>query len=253
MGLQTIIKSTTYRGQARTNGHHIEVEPLVSVEVWEAAQSAVAPRPARRTGSLLGGMMTCSSCGGTMSNTSAGKSGRYSNYKCQASRAGHSAECPRRMAVGRPLADKAVEAALLEWAGDALDETGTDGSEQGLIAALGRLDEAQAELAAYAEATSARSAQFLPGLESREREVESAQAVVDQLKAERKVESVRVRLADIWPDLSLEDKRRMIAQAVESIVVMPPVGKSLGGWASEEARVAAVHDRLIITFRSDAL
>lgn len=246
MGLQTIIRSTTYKGQAKVNGHHIEVKPLVTVEEWEAAQSTEAPRPARRTGSLLGGLMTCSSCGGTMSNMGV--------YKCQPSRAGHAAGCPHRMSVTRELADQVVERALLGWAGEALDATGEANGEAGLVAALQELEAAQAELAAYVEVATALDAQtFKLGLDVRQARVEEAQTKVDSLKASRRVESVRVKLADIWPELELEEKRRLIAQAVESIVVVPGSGQRLGGHASLEDRLAAVHERIIITFRSDAL
>jgi len=244
-GLQTIISSTTYRGQAKVNGHHIEVEPLVSVEEWEAAQSVEAPRPARRTGSLLGGLMTCSSCGGTMSNMGV--------YKCQPSRAGHAAHCPHRMSVTKALADQVVEQALLDWAGEALEAEGVANGEEGLVAALQELETAEAELAAFQLHASPSRPGYQEALDKWDAEVEAAREKVAGLKASRRVETVRVRLVDIWPELELEEKRLLIAQAVESIQVIPGSGQRLGGHASEEARLAAVRDRLIITFRSDAL
>jgi len=251
-GLQTIITSTTYRGQAKVNGHHIEVEPLVSVEEWEAAQSVEAPRPARRTGSLLGGLMKCSSCGGTMSAMSMG-GGKGKGYRCQPSRSGHAASCPQRMSITMELADQVVEQALLDWAGEALEAEGVANGEQGLVAALQELESAEAELAAFQLHTRASLPGYAEALASREAEVEAAREKVAGLKASRKVETVRVRLVDIWPELELEEKRRLVAQAVESIQVIPGSGQRLGGHASLEDRVAAVQDRLIITFRSDAL
>lgn len=249
-GLQTIIASTTYKGQAKVNGHHIEVEPLVTVEEWEAAQSVEAPRPARRTGSLLGGLMTCSSCGGRMSAMSAG-GGKGRAYRCQPTRAGHEAGCPQRMSISLELADQVVEQALLDWAGEALAATGEANGEKGLVAALRELEEAEAELTAYAEVTSARSPHFKPGLELREQAVEEAKEQVAGLKATRKVGSLRVNLLDVWPELELEEKRLLIAQAVESIQVIP--GRRTGGGVPLEERLAAAHERIMIAFRSDAL
>src|SRR3954451_24642205 len=252
MGLQTIISSTTYKGQARVNGHHIEVEAIVSHEEWEAAQSAAAPRPARRSGSLVGGLMTCSSCGGKMSAMSGG-GGKPKAYRCQPSRAGHAASCPKRMGVTMELADKVVEQALLDWAGEALQATGEANGEAGLVAAMKHLEAAKSELEAFVLHTPAATPGYKAGLDVRQEAVDEAHAEVDSLRATRKVGSVRVRLMDIWPELELSEKRQLLAQAVESITVGPGSGQRLGGYASEEARVDAVRDRLSITFRSDAL
>jgi len=249
-GLQSIITKTAYKGQAKVNGHHIEVEPIVSVEEWEAAQSVEAPRPARRSGSLLGGLMKCSSCGGTMSAMSQGGRGGK-GYRCQPTRSGHAASCPQRMSITMELADQVVEKALLDWAGEALAAEGESNGEAGLVAALKELEEAQAELAAFQLHTKASLPGYAEALESRTAEVEAAQEKVAGLKSTKKVGSLRVTLLDVWGELELEDKKKLVAQAVESIQVIP--GRRVGGGHTLEQRLEAAHERIIITFRSDAL
>jgi len=182
-----------------------------------------------------------------------GGGGKPRAYRCQPSRAGHAANCPKRMSVSLELADLVVEQALLDWAGEALEAVGDPNGEQGLVAAQLKLESAQAELAAYVIHTPAASPGYKEGLDRRQAEVDEAQDAVATLRATQKVESVRVRLVDIWPELELDDRRKLLAQAVESVLVVPGSGQMLGGHATEEMRLEAMRSRLIITFRSDVL
>jgi DNA invertase Pin-like site-specific DNA recombinase len=251
-GLATVIKSRVYLGEILVEGEWIPGphEAILTVEEYEAAQAVKAPRPSRSPkgeGAMLSGVMTCSSCGGKMTNGG-------SNYRCTPTRAGHKADCPRRMAIAHTWADQAVEEALLAWAGDLAAEGTANG--ESLTAAVQALEEAKAELGSFVEFTPARSEGYKRGLDSRQAAVDDTQAVVDRIKSERKVETVRVRLADLWPDLSTEERRRLLTQAVESITVLPPTGKGLGGANSrvtDADRLAGAKARLDIQFKKDAL
>jgi DNA invertase Pin-like site-specific DNA recombinase len=249
-GLQAIIASTTFKGEGKVNGFTLEVPAIVSLEEWDAAQAVKAPRPWRsRQGSLLAGLLVCSSCGGKM--TSSGKGGaRKAVYRCAGGRAGE-ARCPNRQTVTQELADAVVVEALLAWAGEALDETGTANGEHGLIAAQQTLEAAQADLLSYAEVSEILDVDtFKAGAAARQAKVDEARAEVARIKGERKVGTVRVTLASLWPDLEQDEKQKLLAKAVEPILVKS--GTHIGANTTQERKLEVTSERLHLTFRSDS-
>ncbi len=244
-GLQTIIRNEQYLGSKQP-----PVPALVSQEQWDDAQAVRAPRPPRKSsGSLLAGVVTCSISQLPMTSGGEDKRGRKS-YRCQPSRChGH------RQTIAREHVDEYVEEELLRWAGERLEVTGTANGEHGLIAATAAREAAEAELRAYVLHTSAVDADvYEEGLAVRQATLDEARAEEARLRSERKVGSVRVRLAEVWPELDEDERRQLVMQAVEKVEVHPSDrSRGLGSYASEETRSQAVRERLSITFRSDAL
>jgi DNA invertase Pin-like site-specific DNA recombinase len=251
-GLDSIIRSTTYKGEGKVNGFTLEVPAIVSLEEWEAAQSVKAPRPWRsKQGSLLAGLLVCSGCGGKM--TSSGKGGaRKAVYRCAGGRA-DADKCEHRMTVTQELADQVVVEALLAHAGG-LTAEGTANGEGGLVAAQEALEAAEADLISYAEVGSILDvAAFKAGAAARQAKVDEARETLARVKSERKVETVLVTLAGTWGDLEPDEKQKLLAQALEPITVTPGSGtQHLGGHAAPEAKLAATRERLHLSFRSDS-
>jgi DNA invertase Pin-like site-specific DNA recombinase len=248
-GLESILHSTTYRGEGKVNGFTMAVPAIVSLEEWEAAQAVKAPRPWRsKQGSLLAGLLVCSSCGGKM--TSTGKGGaRKAVYRCAGGRAGLD-KCEHRMTVSQELADQVVTEALLAHAGG-LTALGTANGESGLVAAQEALESAEAALLSYAEVGDILDVEaFKAGAAARQAKVDEAREELDRLKGERKVESVLVTLAGTWGELEQDQRQKLLAQAVEPITVVK--GPHMGAHTPQEVKLGIVTDRLHLTFRSDS-
>lgn len=251
-GLQTIIGNRAYLGETRVNGWVMTHDALVSQEEFDAAQAVKSPQRWRsREGSLLAGLLTCSVTGAPMTNAGVDKRGRRS-YRCQPNGPckGH------RQTVSQEYVDQIVSEELLAWSADHVRELeGTSAQESDLVAAERRVDALEAELISYAESADVLDgAIFKAGAAKRQAKLDEARDVVAALRSERKVETVRVSLAGIWPDLSTEERRRLVAAAIERVEVHPSESHRVLHFANvtEEERLAAVRDRLRITFRADA-
>lgn len=251
-GLNTILSNRTYLGSATFGGTTLTFDALVSPEQYEDAQAAKAPRAWRsRNGSLLAGSIFCSSCGGALTSSGHEGNGRKPSYKCKPSR--KDGTCSAKMSITQQWADLVVEEAILAWAAD-YEYEGTANGESGMIAAQRKAEAADAELAAYVETASAIDrVKFKLGLDKRQAVLDEANAEVLKLKGERRVEHRRVRLGSLWPELTTEERRRIVAEVVERIEVHPDTSaQKLGGHAPDEARLAAARGRLRIVFRRDA-
>ena len=229
-----------------------KVEPLVSRELFDDVQARPGLRSGTGEGSLLAGIVHCSSCGGPMTT---GRAARLSDgspgkrtYVCPINRLIDGERCPSRMSVDMERTDEIVEARFLDWArveiegnADALGE---------IDDALSALVDAEAELDAFQEGTSAsrHPERFRKGVAKREEAIDQAQALVDELRASSRVETIRATVAGEWPDLSLDERRTLVASAIERVDVHPRSAPRR--LASPEAQLAAVRDRLDVVSRA---
>jgi site-specific DNA recombinase len=224
-----IVRNRVYLGEARSGRfvHPAAHEPLVDRATWEAAQRPRALPPARtREPMLLAGVVRCASCRYVMkADTMKDARGqRLELYRCRKRHA--AGVCPAPTAVLARVLDPWVEEQLLEWAAgqDVVAEAQAATTE--LDRALELLDQADAELAAFAEgeAVTILGAQvFERGLRARRARVDDAQAAV--LSARTNVASVgRLTSGDVvdaWPELTRAERRELVAAALDAVVVWP--------------------------------
>ena len=233
--LADMIRNRVYIGDLVNGGGrvtHGAVEALVSPEIWEAAQSThvAAPRPSRdgNGGSLLAGILTCASCGGRMTAASLG-AGRGKAYRCQNSAKGE--PCSRPQSVKAELADPVIEERFLAWAKEQAKVEGNSRGAERLDAALVAEEQAEAELVAMIDASSAsRNPElFKKRLTALEDTLDAARERVAELRASGQIETHRVDAVQLWPDLSVPERRKLLAAAVERAEVHAPEGRSARG------------------------
>lgn len=180
-------------------------EPLVSRGLWEAAR-VDNPRPPRgeRGPSLLAGLIRCGHCSRTMS-PGAGI------YRCfPRSVAGH---CPSPPTIKAAMVEEHVEEIVLSH----LSHVSLRASPREIgVAEQVALEEAEAELAAYQEATRALAdpALFVAGLKQRAQAVEEATAALGRLRR-RAVAEVPFALGrDAYERLDVEARRHVLRDAI---------------------------------------
>lgn len=201
-------------------------EILVTQAQWEAAQSV---EKVAHNGNLLGclalGLMTCSSCGNTMSYVGATTRGgeRRVIYTCRRVSTG---TCGRPMSVTQAP----VDAWLERWVRD-----GLEGAEPFAVFATAR--ELIAARAALDGAVAARkrivvtAAQWDPeDAEAAYRAAKDAEVVArehyDGLLARADVAAQLPESANAWNALELDDKRRVLRLLIARIEVAPPRSRS---------------------------
>jgi DNA invertase Pin-like site-specific DNA recombinase len=216
-----MLKNRVYLGEVsfgdlKQTGAH---EPLVTPAEFDVAQATFAPRPARKSGSLLGGLLTCGSCGQKMT---AGGAAAKPRYRCS----GEIYGCEAPASVRRSEADEHVTRLFLEHARRrATDVEGTP-RESELDEARARLEVAQHDLATFlrldlgsiVDEDSYRSAL----VERQARVDEVRAAVVEATTAEHR--SVRyANVVDEWGNLALPERKRLLAAGIEQVTVYRPL------------------------------
>ena len=238
-GAAKVISNRVYLGEIRLRVGGEEIvnptahEPLVDRALWESAQLE-HPRPARSGAvgpALLAGIIRCAGCRGLLSPA---VSDRWSGYRCVAGRQRADGRCAAPAIVAKSLIDPYVEAAVL----DALDVSYAAGERVDAVEGAQReLLEAEAELAAFAQAVDASSV----GAEHVADALRSRAARVDV--ARRELAEARLRSAPIvpggdvraaWPEFSVEDRRHVLRGALSVVWIRKGRGP-----IAERARVVA--------------
>jgi len=243
-----MVESRLYRGELTYGAvtspvRHAE---LVDERLWKDAQTVPAARPPRSNDSpaLATGILTCSGCGRPMT-LSRGGGGSARLYRCQ-SRNKPGWTCPAPVTLMQERADAWLEEQFLAWAGSAAELVTTADLEEDFAAADARVADAEEELAAYLEATSARDSRFAAGADKRREAVDEAVAARKALEDERVVAGVRYRVADEWPSLDVEEKRLLLRAGIAAAVVHPALATDAGG-----RKRLPVGDRVALTFATD--
>lgn len=147
-----LIRNSAYLGQA-TCGRHVQAgahEPLVSAELWEAANAVKAQAPSRGNGegTLLSGLVRCAGCRYVMSPGATQGAGRPEQLLTYACRRNHSAgRCQCSCAIKRETIEQYVENAFLERYAEVSIEGVADSAD--LDAARRDVAEAEADLEAF--------------------------------------------------------------------------------------------------------
>lgn len=186
---------------------------VVSRAEWEAAQQQQG-EPVARSGTLLAGVLVCSSCGWPMGRVSS------LDYGCRARRS--DGVCDRPVTVRVALADEHVEGVFLEWASKQPYEIVAASLTDDLQAAVGQLEAAEAELAAYRDAQLVsiigRDA-YTSGLRERAQRIDETRALVQRAQTATFVPHDHFDAVSLWPSLTVRERRALLVSGVEEVIV----------------------------------
>jgi hypothetical protein len=190
-------------------------EPLVTEELFRAAQTRISRGPRPRSDRLLANakLLRCASCGGLMSVSRA--SATYDFYRC----APHG-DCTDRSAIGADRVEAFVEQAFLAGVGD-LVAWGSDRSDVVELAEAARKAEADLDAAtqlALAAGVAGR-ASAVDQITALRYAAEEAQRALADARAAEDLPSLNLRLVDDWTNLSVDERRRLLAAGIERIEV----------------------------------
>jgi DNA invertase Pin-like site-specific DNA recombinase len=239
-----VIARRTYLGEARQGdvANPDAHPPIVTRGEWEAAQAGpLGPVWDSRGGvpALLSGLLRCASCGFVLTYATDGRRG-YHNYRC---RARHGAGvCPAPARISSNRIEPFVEEAVLAWlASEGIAAEAVE-SADGIAEAVARLEAAEAELVAYRDAglvsVIGREA-FLEGLAVRQEALEDGRGALDEVRSHGRGElpAEPLVLAELWPSLELDERRAIIAAAIDTVAVAQAGGSGQGTKVADRVRV----------------
>jgi DNA invertase Pin-like site-specific DNA recombinase len=212
-----LLKNPAYLGVSRQGEiRNLKAhQPLVDRAMWEAAQTH-QPRPPRSTREgLLRGLLFCCGCSMRMT-TGYGRSARY--YRCRVTHA--SGRCQDPASIEANLIEPYITEVVLDY----LDQLGADATSRtsAVAEAEARLAAADGELAAFQEITSITSdgAEFFQaGMRSRIDAVNAARRELADSKQRLTVVPDPVTLGQLWPDLSIPERRQILGGAIGGVWV----------------------------------
>lgn len=221
-----VLRNRVYLGESR-HGDYVNAaahEAIVSPALFDAAtvaRSVPAPRTARDP-ALLAGVLRCAGCGYSMYQGRGRGAGGATilSYRCRGGGAG--GRCPERAFAYTGALDELVERWLLHHADglavEAVEEVGGE-----LERVLGELEAAEHALRVFRDDPRVIGVLgadgFAEGLAGRARRVEEARA---ELAAARRTHSAMpdpFTLRGLWPGLDVHGRRRILAAAVDVVVV----------------------------------
>jgi DNA invertase Pin-like site-specific DNA recombinase len=247
-----VIHNPAYKGEARA-GRHVNPdahEPLVTLAEWEAAQVRFSvPQPRNGDGLLLSGLVRCAGCRYlTKPDKIAGSDGaRLGMYRCRRRHA--EGTCSSPVSILSRVVDPYIEEMFLSALGpDGPLAIASDGNSE-IESAQRQLDDAARELREYNEAVSVADVgaeTFRAGIAARATRVDVARAALAdaQRRSGQSGLPPTQDLIAVWQELSVAEKRELIAAGIDAIVVWP-VGRPAG-------KAAPVGERVTIYWHGEA-
>jgi site-specific DNA recombinase len=233
--LPKLVRRRTYLGEAHhgdnvKTGAHLA---LVTPQEFEAAQRPRMPGRTSKAESLLRGLVRCAGCRYVMKPDTGGR--KTPVYRCMVRHGG--GRCPSPAIVSRHIIDAHVETEFLARYGD-IELAGHEASDaiETTTARVGelerRLDDA-ADPRTYEALGHDRHLALIEGLAD---ELERAKA--DQLKARTAVFGIVVPDRDIWDELTIAERRRVLAEGIDCVFLRrtghaPIADRSLILWRGE--------------------
>jgi site-specific DNA recombinase len=220
-----LLRRRTYLGEARS-GEHVQADAhpaIISRALWEAAQAPQrANRGQQQAGHLLSGLLRCSGCRYCMVGSTGGRG--QQTYRCNGGQ--HAmGTCQHRAGGTAALVDAYVVEQFLQRAASVTVEAA--GATEGLDDALADLAAAEASLSAYRDDPAILDAlgrdRFIEGLQVRVAAVEDATAAVAAAHVAPLPAGVPAGadIAAVWPDLSVQDRRDLLAASIDAVVLAP--------------------------------
>jgi site-specific DNA recombinase len=235
--LPKLIRKRTYLGEAH-HGENVKTgahTPLVTPEEFEAAQQPRAPGSGNKIEMLLRGIIRCGGCRYLMKADYGGR--QTPVYRCPGRHGG--GRCPAPAIVSRHIVDAYVEAEFLRRYGD-IELAGHEASDAiekatARVAALERqLDETanddKLQLAIGHERYVAKLERIAANLD---------EARAEQAEAKRSAFGLAAPDTAIWDTLSISEKRRVLAEGIDTVFL-------------RRTGLASISDRALILWRGEA-
>jgi site-specific DNA recombinase len=225
--VRTVVRNRVYLGEARS-GKIVNPEAhkaIVTAAEWNAANKARGVHPGRsgRGTGLLSGLLRCAGCSyamkPAMGKTRHGKP--FLEYRCKPDKA--AGRCPAPAAVKANVVEPFVVERLFEFAEGATGRSEAADDPTSNLAP--ELAAAEAELEAALDGRLAdalggsESDAFLLTVEKRHAAVEALKEQLAEAEQQRTPVDVEANLADVWDDLTLEDRRRLLHSVFDSAFV----------------------------------
>ena len=232
--VNTILRNRVYLGEVRS-GRYLSRDahpPLVERGLWQRAQDPRAfPIVQTRNPTLGGGLLRCAACRLALhSGSGRRRSGRVTPvYAC----GGHSAQgrCPAPAHVSGPLIEPFLEetffGALSHRRRASIDDCAKE---------TAAVEDAERALDSYRDNSRIHSVlgeeKYLEGLASRKRRLDMAMQglAVKQKLAEPLGLPSASELEDLWPSMSIRQRRDAIAKVIDCVFVVK-------GWGAVRSRV----------------
>jgi DNA invertase Pin-like site-specific DNA recombinase len=242
--LRQVIRNRVYLGEAR-QGEHVNPsahEPIVPLAVWSAAQSTAVPSSGQKTkDNLLSGLVRCAGCRYVLSVGSIGGKYPYRQYRCLGKHA--QGVCTDRASILANILDPFVEEAFLHrLRGDGEIKVQAMDEQADLRDAMAELERAEAEVALYLNAnllSIVGEDAYRAGLLPRQDAVIDARDRVAALQLHSGPVGDPVELLDVWDELTASEKRTILRESIDTVVV-------------SKGRSRVVPERATILWRGEA-
>jgi hypothetical protein len=170
----------------------------------------------------------------------------YHNYRCRARHGG--GVCPAPARISSKRIEPFIEEVVRQWlAAEGIAAEAVEAAD-GIAEAVTRVEAAEAEVVAYRDAglvTVIGREAFLDGLAVRQAELEEAQRELEDVRSHGRSElpGEPVVLAELWPELGLDERRAIITAAIDTVAVAQ---------AGEPGQGTRVGDRIRTFWRGQA-
>ena len=248
--LSNVFKCRTYLGEARGGGHVNATahEPLVTAELFARCQPGKAPaRTGLAQGALLGGLITCKSCGHKLRVTQTKSHGeQVAVYACRENFQG--GDCANPGAAFVSLVDAHVLQMLADSWDDDTGPTPIEDQQAAYLVARQAVNDAEEELAAFAAHMTLRKAlgdrydaevqRRVDALEAAQRELWDVEVPDADLDAPVVMLNGKPTLYEVWGDDIARDRRHL--RRLIASVTLARTGPSRGRWqpVSERVKIA---------------
>lgn len=214
---------------------------LVSPSAWRAAQpepGVQAVGRADRGQALLGGLLRCGGCGGTLSPDSTTVGGKtYRHYRCK----GRGPACPAAASVAMDAVEEHVVALALAHLNASEPRVGDEDDPAERARLEGAVETAEADLASFLQHARPSDPGYAEALDGWRERADAANHALGEYQDAVGVEFLRPeRIAEIWERMPVDVRRRVLREILESAVVARP--------ATPRARVP-VEERVTVTMR----
>lgn len=223
-----IVESTTYLGEARSGEfvNPVAHEPIVTLDLWQRANACRSTKDRRASGEyLLRGLARCASCGAKLRGQ---LDGDHRYYRCR--RRFSYGTCPEPTGALASDLEAYVEAVFLARFVE-IEMEGDQANDE-LDGALRDLEDAKAELRRYRDDETVRTALeavdeglWTEGMVQRAEVVSRAQVRVSTARAQATGLLVPEDLAATWPNLSVEMRRKLLAEGFDAVAVKSRRGR----------------------------
>jgi site-specific DNA recombinase len=223
-----LVANPVYTGEARSGQHRKQnAHPaIVTMTEWQAAQGArSASTPRSADGALLSGLLRCAGCRYVMKpDTMVGRDGeKLRLYRCRSDHA--AGRCTQPATVLGRVIEPHVETMFLDALGPDGVLARSSKDSRDLQRAQADADAADAELAEWIDlsVTTLGRDVYLTGLAKRQEAADQARARLQETLAGAASPlsglPAAVELRGVWPDLTVPEKRRILAAGLDAIML----------------------------------